>query len=130
MRLQVLPTGLYTYPDVIVVCGEPEFLKKKKGKWKTGTLLNPTLIIEVLSDSTKGYDRGEKFEHYRTLESLQGYVLIAQNKIHVESHTRQDAGGWLLTETNNREDVIALSSVECELSLTEVYEGYEALPVG
>lgn len=128
LRLRVSPTGLYTYPDIIVVCDKPEFLKKKKGNWKTGTLLNPTLIIEVLSESTKGYDRGEKFEHYRTLESLREYVLIAQNKVHVELHTRQDAGGWLLTETNNRADVVALPSIECELSLTEVYDGYEALP--
>ncbi len=129
MRVQVSPTGLYTYPDIVAVCAKPEFLKRKRGVWNTGTLLNPTLIVEVLSDSTKDYDRGEKFEHYRTLESLRGYVLIAQNKVHVELHTRQDAGGWLLTETNNRADVVALPSIECELSLTEVYDGYEALPM-
>ncbi|MCP9493290.1 MAG: Uma2 family endonuclease [Pyrinomonadaceae bacterium MAG19_C2-C3] len=128
LRLQVLPTGLYTYPDIIVVCGAPEFAKRQGGKGRTGTLLNPTLIVEVLSDSTKDYDRGEKFAHYRALESLRQYVLIAQNKVHVELFTRQ-VDGWLLTETNNREDVIALPSIECELSLTEAYDGYEALPV-
>lgn len=128
MRVQVLPTGLYTYPDIAVVCDKPEFLKKKKGSWKTGTLLNPTLIVEVLSDSTKDYDRGGKFAHYRTLESLQQYVVIEQSKVHVETISRQ-VDGWLLTETDDREAVIALRSIECELSLTEVYDGYERLPV-
>src|SRR5947208_11419299 len=65
MRVKVSPTGLYTYPDVIVVCGQPQFADEQKD-----TLLNPTLIVEVLSESTKDYDRGEKFEHYRTLASL------------------------------------------------------------
>lgn len=128
LRVQVSQTGLYTYPDVIAVCGETEFAKRARGKGRTGTLLNPTLIVEVLSDSTKDYDRGGKFAHYRTLESLQQYVLIAQDAVHVEVISRQ-VDGWLLTETDNREAVIALPSIECELSLTEVYDGYERLPM-
>lgn len=123
LRLRVSPTGLYTYPDVEVVCGEPVFVEKRRD-----TLTNPTLIIEVLSESTKDYDRGEKFEHYRSLPSLAEYILVAQGKVHVEHHARQTKGGWLLTETNKREDTLALPSIESELSLAEIYDGVDALP--
>ena len=96
MRVKVSATGLYTYPDVVVVCGEPTFEDES-----VDTLLNPTLIIEVLSDSTEAYDRGGKFAHYRKLASLMEYVLIAQTKPHVEYYVRQPDNRWLLAETNN-----------------------------
>jgi Uma2 family endonuclease len=117
LRIKVSPTGLYTYPDVVVLCGEAKFDDAQKD-----TLLNPTLIIEVLSDSTKDYDRGGKFEHYRTLESLLEYILIAQDKPHVEQFVKQADKRWLLSETNNVSDTIYLPSIDCSLALVEIYD--------
>jgi Uma2 family endonuclease len=116
MRVKVSPTGLYTYPDVVVVCGEPQFEDKE-----IDTLLNPTVVIEVLSKSTEGYDRGDKFEHYRRVESLAEIVLVAQDKHHIEHYGRQNGSQWLLTETNSLQDKIILSSISCELSLSSIY---------
>lgn len=116
MRVQVRPTGLYTYPDVVGVCGEPRFADAE-----LDTLLNPTLIVEVLSPSTEDYDRGTKFEHYRTLTSLQEYVLVAQDRCHVVHYTRQADNTWVLSETTRKDDQILLPSIACNLSLTEVY---------
>lgn len=117
LRVRVSPTGLYTYPDVVVVCGQPQLADDQKD-----TLLNPTVIIEVLSDSTKDYDRGGKFQHYRTLASLTEYVLVAQDKCHVEHCVRQPENRWLLSETDELKDTIHLSSIECNLALVEVYD--------
>ena len=122
LRVKVRPTGLYTYPDVIVVCGQPQFDEEQHD-----TLLNPTVLVEVLSESTKDYDRGGKFEHYRTLTSLAEYVLIAQDKHHVEHFVRQPDNRWLLAETNNLHDTIHLPSIVCDLALTEVYDKVETL---
>lgn len=120
MRVRVSPTGRYTYPDVAVVCDQARFADDQKD-----TLLNPTLIVEVLSESTKDYGRGGKFEHYRTLTSLSEYVLIDQDKHHVEHFVRQPENRWLLSETNRLEDTIHLSSINCDLALTEVYDKVE-----
>ena len=116
MRVKVSATGLYTYPDVIVVCGEPQFEDAE-----VDTLLNPTLIIEVLSKSTEDYDRGTKFLHYRSLPSFSEYVLIVQSQIHVEHYLRQD-DAWVLTETDRRDDVIELPSVGARLALADIYD--------
>lgn len=116
LRVQVSPTGLYTYPDVIVLCDEARFSDEQED-----TLLNPALIIEVLSESTKDYDRGGKFELYRTIDSFVEYVLIAQDRPHVEHYTRQPDGSWILHETNNLEDTIQLKSVRCSLRLSDIY---------
>jgi Uma2 family endonuclease len=120
MRVKVNPTGLYTYPDVVVVCGPARFDDHHKD-----TLLNPTAVVEVLSDSTEGYDRGKKFEHYRQIDSLAEYVLITQNRYHVESYRRQPDNSWLLTEINDPEGSIRLSSIDCELALAEIYDKVE-----
>ncbi|MBI5444009.1 MAG: Uma2 family endonuclease [Deltaproteobacteria bacterium] len=120
LRLKVSTTGLYTYPDVVAVCGPLSFDDEQND-----TLLNPTLLVEVLSESTKDYDRGGKFEQYRTLASLKEYVLIAQDRPHVEHHVRQPDGRWLLEETNRPEDVVALPSIGCTLALTEIYDKTE-----
>lgn len=120
MRVKVSPTGLYTYPDVVVICGQPEF----EDDW-VDTLLNPTVIVEVLSETTEGYDRGKKFEHYRTLDSLSDYILIAPDKYHVEHFVRQPDNRWVLSETNNLHDVIHIASIECDLALEEIYEKIE-----
>jgi len=122
MRVKVSATGLYAYPDITVVCGEDRFDDQQQD-----TLLNPALIIEVLSDSTEGYDRGKKFEHYRRLDSLAEYVLIAQDRYHVESYLRQPNGQWLLTEMRGPESRIRLNSIDCELALAEIYDKVEFL---
>src|SRR5215470_709938 len=117
LRVKVQASGLFTYPDVIVICGEMLFDDDRKD-----TALNPTLIIEVLSPSTKDYDRGGKFEQYRSLASLSEYVLIDQEKYHVEHFVRQPDNRWLMAETNRSADTIQLSSISCDLALAEVYD--------
>ena len=117
MRVKVDPTGLYTYPDVIVVCGEPAFEDEH-----VDTLLNPTLLIEVLSESTEAYDRGKKFEHYRKLETLQGVVLVTQDEAHAERFTRQPDGQWLLGEASGLEAALHLASIDVTLPLADIYD--------
>ncbi|MCI0488660.1 MAG: Uma2 family endonuclease [Blastocatellia bacterium] len=116
LRVRVSRKGLYAYPDVVVVCGEPVFIDDE-----LDTLTNPLLIVEVLSDSTKNYDRGEKFERYRSNNSFQEYLLIAQDRVHVERFVRQDDGTWVLHETNSLDDTVELTSVGCRLPVSEIY---------
>jgi Uma2 family endonuclease len=120
MRVQVTPTGLCVYPDVIVVCGEPQFRDERRD-----TLLNPNLIVEVLSESTEAYDRGKKFEHYRTLESFTEYLLIASDRVSAELFTRQPDGRWLLSTAGSLQESLELLSVGCRLTLADVYEKVE-----
>jgi Uma2 family endonuclease len=120
MRVKVSPTGLYTYPDVIVVCDEALFEDNQQD-----TLLNPTLIVEVLSESTEAYDRGGKFAHYRKLASLMEYVLITQTKPHIEHYVRQSDNRWLLAEADSLQDTLHLPSIDCHLALAEVYDKVE-----
>jgi len=117
MRLKISPTGLYAYPDVTVVCGEAQFEDTQQD-----ILLNPTLIVEVLSDSTEAYDRGGKFAHYRKLDSLMAYVLITQTKPHIEHYVRQPDNRWLLSEADSVHDTIHLPAIDCHLALAEVYD--------
>ncbi|MBI3249262.1 MAG: Uma2 family endonuclease [Deltaproteobacteria bacterium] len=119
MRVKVSVTGLYTYPDVAALCGEPYFEDARMD-----TLLNPNVIVEVLSDSTEAYDRGEKFAHYRRLESLRDYVLIAQNKVRVEHYVRQ-GDQWVLSEASDLASTVLLSSIGCEVGLRDIYERVE-----
>jgi Uma2 family endonuclease len=116
LRVKVSSSGLYTYPDVVVVCGEPQFDDQIKD-----TLTNPALIVEVLSESTKSYDRGDKFAHYRALPSFMEYVLIAQDSPHIEHFFRQPDKRWIFHETDDIKDKIELASIGCTLSLAEVY---------
>lgn len=118
MRVRDRRGSLYTYPDVVVVCAESEI----ESYQETDTLLNPTLIVEVLSPSTEGFDRGEKFRRYRTIDSLLEYLLVAQDKCHIEHYTRQPDNQWLLSERQRLDDEILLSSVNCRLLLSDVYE--------
>ena len=115
MRVKVSASGLYTYPDVVVVCDEPRFEDTH-----FDTLLNPTVLIEVLSPSTAAYDRGEKFASYQKLDSLCEYVLISQDRVRVEHYLRQ-THGWDLTEFHSLSDVFRLVSIECDLSLQAIY---------
>jgi Uma2 family endonuclease len=120
MRIKVLRTGLNTYPDITIVCGSPNFTDAIRD-----TLTNPTVIIEILSASTERYDRGLKFENYRTIDTLRDYLLIAQDHYHIEHYIRQTNGQWLLTEAAQLDEVIDLQSIECTLSLEDVYEKVE-----
>lgn len=116
MKVLVSATGLYTYPDVSVACGEPQFLDRQ-----SDVLLNPLVIVEVLSDSTEAYDRGVKFALYQRLDSLQEYVLVSQDKARVEKYLRQPNGQWLYSRTDGLEGEIGLASLGCCLPLSEVY---------
>ena len=114
MRVQPSPTA-YFYPDVLVACGELRFADDV-----FDTLLNPIVIVEVLSPSTAAYDRGEKFEHYQQLTSLQDYILVSQNRFCVE-HYRRQGEQWEHTEFRAPEDVLPLTSIGCKISLHDLY---------
>ena len=117
MRVRT-PADLFTYPDVVVVCGEPSFDDRE-----FDTLLNPTMIVEVLSPSTEGYDRGIKSSRYRSIASLAEYLLVAQNQCHIEHLIRQaDGEHWLLEELSDLNAVLELPSIGCRLSLAEIYD--------
>lgn len=120
LRVKVLATGLYTYPDVVIVCDEPQFEDDV-----FDTLLNPRVIVEVLSDSTEKYDRGEKFAQYRQLPSVQEYVLVAQDRPLVERFVRQADDSWLLTAFDNVSQTLALESVPVRVSLMDIYRGVD-----
>ena len=115
MRVRTSPTVSYLYPDVIVVCGEARFEDDT-----FDTLLNPIVVIEVLSPSTAAFDRGEKFEFYKQLASLQEYILISQDRVRVESYHRQGTQ-WLHNTLQRLEDVLSLASIECEIPLRAIY---------
>src|SRR5262245_10680237 len=124
MRVCIPAADLYTYPDVTVVCGEPRF---EDGE--LDTLLNPTLLIEVLSPTTEGYDRGRKSAHYRTLDSLSEYLLVSQEEVRAELFTGQDDGHWLLSEASRLDETVALGSIGCALLLADLYEGVQGTPL-
>ena len=119
MRVKVSETGSYFYPDVVVFCGEPQAEDNI-----SDTLLNPTVIIEVLSPSTEARDRGEKFWHYQHLASLQEYVLVFQDRVRVEHHVRA-GNDWLRTEFRELEDIMLLASIECELCFRDIYSSVD-----
>ena len=116
MRVKIPQIQKYTYPDVVVTCGKESFEDAE-----VDSLLNPILIVEILSASTEAYDRGKKFQHYQFLESLREYILITQDAIRVEQYVRQNNKTWTYIEYQNLDDVIKLESVECDLPLREVY---------
>ena len=115
MRVRTHPETSYFYPDVVVVCGEPRFEDNA-----FDTLLNPIVLVEVLSPSTQAYDRGEKFKNYQQLTSLQEYILVSQDEVHIEHYRRQETQ-WKLTEFRSLENVLLLTAIECALSLEDIY---------
>ncbi len=125
MRVSSPLTSSYFYPDVVIVCEEPRFEDDV-----FDILLNPIILVEVLSPSTEAYDRGEKFGHYRQLASLQEYILVAQDKVLVEHYRRQEkqesgpvtGKGWIFTDCRELEEILSLPSIQCELPLREIYE--------
>lgn len=116
MRLWIPRKGLYTYPDVMVVEGALSFVEERKD-----TITNPLLIVEVLSDSTKNYDRGEKFEFYRTLASFQEYILVDQYQVHVEHCSKTAHHQWLMTEYEQLDAVLSLITVPLQIPLSNIY---------
>lgn len=122
MQVKVSPTGLYTYPDASALCGEPHFEHHR-----VDILLNPSLIVEVLSDSTEAYDRGAKFAHYRRIPSLREYVLISQNQVHAERYTpgTEPDAEWVRTDADGPSGVVELPSVGAVLHLADLYERVE-----
>lgn len=121
MRIKVPSLPPYRYADISVACGKPVF--EKIGG--VDALTNPTLIIEVLSDSTEAYDRGDKFTHYKSIQSLREYLLVAQHRAHITQYAKNEDGSWSYSEVNDLSASVHLSSVDCELELTSVYEGVE-----
>lgn len=119
MRVKVSPTGLYTYPDVVVACGDVHFEDTQ-----VDTLTNPTVIVEVLSPSTEAYDRGEKFAHYRRLPTLTDYLLISQERMRIEHFVRHGEQ-WLLTEISDPDGVVEIVSIGCRLALRSIYDRIE-----
>ncbi|MBI2365983.1 MAG: Uma2 family endonuclease [Deltaproteobacteria bacterium] len=116
LRLRVDADHRYTYPDVVVVCGQPQFLDDQ-----LDTLLNPDLIVEVLSESTRNYDRGDKFQQYRGIPSFREYLLVDQAKAHVERYSKQQDGTWSLWETDSLDHVVHLESIAVRLPVSEIY---------
>ena len=117
MRVKAPAAHSYVYPDVVAVCGDPQFEDDF-----FDTLLNPTLVVEVLSKSTESYNRLAKSAYYRTIDSLAEYLLIAQEEYRVEQYVRQADGRWLLSDVRELESVIDLKSVECSLALSDLYD--------
>lgn len=119
MRVRSKPGNLWTYPDVVALCGKPIF--------DTGgdpqTLLNPQVIFEVLSPSTEVFDKGDKFRRCRQLETLTDYVLVASDRWRVEHHRVQENGVWICEEYSHKNSRFRLASLDCELPLAEIYEG-------
>lgn len=116
IRVKVDPTGLYTYPDIVICCDKPTFEDNV-----FGTLPNPQVLVEVLSDSTEKYDRGVKSQHYRQIASLQEYVLVSQDRPVIERYVRQADGDWLLTEFSGLDRVFEFASVPAKVPLSEIY---------
>lgn len=117
MRIKVPSLPPYRYADLSAICGQPSF--EKIGG--VDTLTNPTLIIEVLSDSTEAYDRGDKFTHYKSIPSLKEYLLIAQHRPHITQYVKQEDGSWSYGEVNDLSASLHRASVGCVLELSEVY---------
>lgn len=117
MKVQC-PTGLFTYPDVSVVCSDPQMLDDHDD-----VLLNPVLIVEVFSKSTEQYDRGRKFANYKTITSLQEYVLVAQDKVLIDRFVRQADGTWEQTTLTDPSSTLQLPALECSVPVEEIYRG-------
>jgi len=117
VRVRAEAVDLFAYPDVVVVCRTPQLYQDRED-----TVTNPLLIIEVLSKSTKSYDRGDKFNFYRTLSTVKEYVLIEQYLIHVEQYSLNENGEWMVTEYRAADDVLKFSSVDFQIKINEFYE--------
>ena len=120
LRVRVDPSGLYTYPDAVVVCGDAEFADESND-----TVTNPAVLFEVLSESTEAYDRGPKASMYRDISSLRELVLVAQDRISVECYVRQDDGRWMFGETTKIDAEVSLASLNIRVAAAEIYRGVD-----
>jgi Uma2 family endonuclease len=120
MRVRVSATGMYTYPNVSVVCGRPQLADEH-----ADTLLNPIVIFEVLSPSSEKYDRGLKFQSYRTIESFQDYILVDQDRVRIEHYTRQGSNTWNLRDCQGLDEDLVVVSLGVTLSLRRIYDGVD-----
>lgn len=118
IRIKVPSRPPYRYGDLSALCGQPKF--EKIGG--VDALTNPSLIIEVLSDSTEAYDRGDKFTHYKSIPAFSEYLLIAQHRPHISQFIKQNDGSWIYREFNSLTDKVRLETLGCELSLSEIYQ--------
>ena len=118
LRIHIPKNTLYTYPDISIICGETECTD---GLFDTA--VNPSVIIELLSKTTRSYDKGEKFSLYRDIDSLQEYILIDTERIHVEKHIRNHDNSWQLTEFKSLEDTFLINTVDLSIALKDIYEG-------
>ena len=116
MRLHVERNGLYTYPDVMVICGKIELVKNRND-----TVTNPVLIVEVLSESTRSYDRGAKFNFYKQIPTLREYILVESERSHVECYQRTRDDQWLVEMYDDLSATVKLESVACEIPLLQIY---------
>jgi Uma2 family endonuclease len=123
MKVRVESANLGAYPDVMAICGERQFLDDRRD-----VITNPALIVEVLSDSTEAYDRGDKFAYYRSIPSLRAYLLLSQQRVSAELFLRQPSGDWLFSVYTDPSDRIPLAALDTELSLAEVYDKVEFNP--
>lgn len=120
LRLWIPESRLYTYPDVMIVSTPLVYAEGRRD-----TITNPLIIAEVLSNSTESYDRGKKFEYYRSMSSFQEYILIDQYRNYVEQFSKTEERKWLLSECGDAEDILCLSSIECQIPLHDIYEAVE-----
>lgn len=120
VRLWIPRYRLYTYPDVILIKGEPIYVDKG-----TTTVTNPVMIVEVLSSSTQNYDQGDKFTYYRSIPEMEEYILVSQQRYHVMQYTKTEAGKWLLSEYETEDLSIQLASTDLKLNLGEIYTGVD-----
>jgi Uma2 family endonuclease len=120
LRIGVSQTGLYTYPDLVVVCGKLEFAAKDRD-----TVTNPKVIVEILSPSTQDYDRGSKFDSYRTIPSFQEYLVVAQDRVFAQHWVKQPDGGWLLHDITSEVSTVSLESIGVRFHLSEAYAGVD-----
>jgi Uma2 family endonuclease len=116
LRIKVAPAGLYTYADCTVICGELQLYGEQKD-----VILNPLVIVEVLSPSTEAYDRGKKFELYRTIDSFKEYLLVHQDRHHVEHYSKQDDGSWLLREHSGEGATVVIARLNARVPLADLY---------
>lgn len=117
LRIHIPSNSLYTYPDLSIICGEPETTNDN-----FDTVTNPTVIIEILSKSTKNYDLGQKFELYRQIKTLKEYILIDSESIKVLKYVKNDDNTWLLSEKNQINDILKIDAVDIEINLSDIYD--------
>ena len=123
LRIHIPASGLFTYPDLVVVCGPPELAPFRTGE----TITNPSLIVEILSPSTEAYDRAQKFENHRTIDSLREYVLLSQSARKVEHYSRQPSGQWLLTDLGEN-GMLQIPGLDISIPVASIYEDIPLAP--